>query len=150
MEWPITESEYNHPTWECNQLVIFPSSSLRPMQTDATSHNIVACCWGFLANNVASVCMGLNVWSVSNYTQQVSTLLWFHANGRNILGPTILRVVGQQCCVHLHGAFEERTWKPQFWGFIENVNVRVRIVSAFMGLQNWSFQFSPFTRFHTK
>ena len=30
------------------------------MQTDATSHNIVVCCWGFwgvLANNVASVCM---------------------------------------------------------------------------------------------
>ena len=30
-------------------------------KTDATSHNVVACCWGFLANNVASVCMGLNV-----------------------------------------------------------------------------------------
>ena len=29
------------------------------MQTDATSNNIVVCCWGFLANNVASVCMGL-------------------------------------------------------------------------------------------
>ena len=43
------------------------------MQTDATSHNIVACCWGFLANNVASVCMGPKVWSVSNYTQQVPT-----------------------------------------------------------------------------
>ena len=150
MEWLITESEYNHPTWECNQLVIFPSSSLRPMQTDATSHNIVACCWGFLANNVASVCMGLNVWPVSNYTQQVSTLLWFHANGRNILGPAMLRVVGQQCCVHLHGALEDRTWKPRFWCFIENVNVRVRIGSAFMGLQKWSFQFSPFTHFHTK
>ena len=42
-------------------------------KTDATSHNVVACCWGFLANNVASVCMGLNVWPVSNYTQQVPT-----------------------------------------------------------------------------
>ena len=35
--------------------------NLRPMQTDATSHNIVACCWAFLANNVASVYMGLKV-----------------------------------------------------------------------------------------
>ena len=76
---------------------------LRPMQTDSTSHNIVACCWGILANNVASVCMGLKVWSVSNYTQQVPTLLWFHANGHNVLGATVLRVVGQQCCIRLHG-----------------------------------------------
>ena len=43
------------------------------MQTDAASQDIVVCCWGFLANNVASVCMGLNVWPVSNYTQQVQT-----------------------------------------------------------------------------
>ena len=71
------------------------------MQTDATSDNIVACCWGVLANNVASVCMGLKVWPVSKYTQQVPTLLWFHANGQNMLGPTILRVVGQQWCVLL-------------------------------------------------
>ena len=28
--------------------------------------------------------------------------VWFHANGRNMLGPTMLRVVGQQCCVCLH------------------------------------------------
>ena len=45
--------------------------------------------------------MGLNVWPVSNYTQQVPTLLWFHGNRRNMLGPTMLRVVGQQCCVRL-------------------------------------------------
>ena len=43
------------------------------MQTDATSHNIVAGCWGFLTNNVVFVCMGLKVLSVSNYTQQVPT-----------------------------------------------------------------------------
>ena len=29
--------------------------------------------------------------------QQVPTLSWFHANGRNKLDPTMLRVVGQQC-----------------------------------------------------
>ena len=29
-------------------------------------------------------------------------LLWFHANGRSMLGPTVLRVVAQQCCVRLH------------------------------------------------
>ena len=42
-------------------------------KTDATSYNIVAFCWGFLANNVASVCMDLKVWPVSNFTQQVPT-----------------------------------------------------------------------------
>ena len=26
------------------------------IQTDATSHNIVACCWGFSVSNAASVC----------------------------------------------------------------------------------------------
>ena len=66
-------------------------------------HYCVLLPWGFLANNVASVCMGLKVWPVPNYTRQVPTLLWFHANGRNMLDPTMLRVVGQQCCVRLHG-----------------------------------------------
>ena len=72
------------------------NTALKPMQTDATSHNIVACCWGFMANNVASVCMGLKVWHRSNYTQQVPTLLWFHTNGHNMFGPAMLHVVGQQ------------------------------------------------------
>ena len=134
------------------------------MQTDATSHNIVACCWpttcadlgkglewprppiflkflqniynkntemnvqmqflgplfpelgspsfffNFLhppLNNIASVCMGLKGLTVRfqiirNKCQQVPTLLWLHANGRNMLSPTILLVVGQQCCVRLH------------------------------------------------
>ena len=57
----------------------------RPTQTDATSHNIVACCCGFEANNVASACMYLKVWSVSNYMQQVPRLK-AHPNGRNIVG----------------------------------------------------------------
>ena len=56
-------------------------------QTDVTSAiSSRQHCWMLLANNVASVCMGLKVWPVSNYTQQVPTiptLLWFHANGRN-------------------------------------------------------------------
>ena len=38
--------------------------------------------------------------------QQVPTLLWFHANGRNMLGSTMLRVFDQQCCVRLHGPLE--------------------------------------------
>ena len=38
-----------------------------------------------------------------NNSQQVPTC---HANGRNILGATMLRVVGQQCCVRLHGLSE--------------------------------------------
>ena len=44
----------------------------------------------FLANNVASVCMGLKVWPVSNYTQQVPTLLWFHVIGRKHVGPVYM------------------------------------------------------------
>ena len=69
------------------------------MQTDATCWEQQCCV--LLANNVASVCMGLKVWPVSNCSQQVPTLLWFHANGRNMLRTTMLRVVGQQCCVLL-------------------------------------------------
>ena len=38
-----------------------------------------------------------------NKCQEVPTLLWFHANGRNMFGPTMLHVVGQQCYVRLHG-----------------------------------------------
>ena len=47
--------------------------------------------------------------------QQVPTLLWFHANGSNMLGPTMLRVVGQQCkqcCVRLW-AFTEVDVPPR-------------------------------------
>ena len=43
------------------------------MQTDATSPNNSQHCWVLLANNVAFACMGLKVWPVSNYTQQVPT-----------------------------------------------------------------------------
>ena len=83
---------------------------LRPMQTDATSHNIVACCWGFLANNVASVCMGLKVWAVSNYIQQVPTSAnivvvvgtsFVVPKSRTLKAHTNERNKSQQCCVLL-------------------------------------------------
>ena len=67
--------------WNCLFLRTF--AVLRPMQTDATSANNPQHCWVLLANNIASVCMDLKVWLVSNYTQQVPTLFCFHANGRN-------------------------------------------------------------------
>ena len=70
------------------------------MPTDSTSYNIVACCWPTMLRSFA---WALKIGPVSNYTQQVPTLLWFHANGRNVLGPTKLHAVGQQCCVRLHG-----------------------------------------------
>ena len=80
------------------------------MQTDATSANNSQHCWVLFANDVASVCMGLKVWPVSNYTQQLPT----SANivvvpckrtqqVTTLLGPTMLGVVGQQCWVRLHG-----------------------------------------------
>ena len=37
------------------------------------TQQVTTCCWGFLANNVASVCMGLKVSPISHYTQQVPT-----------------------------------------------------------------------------
>ena len=70
------------------------------MQTDATGANNSKHCWVLLANNVASVCMGLKVWPVSNYTQQVPTLLWFRVTG----GPNKSQHCwAQQCWVRLHG-----------------------------------------------
>ena len=43
---------------------------------------------------------------VHTFSRDHATLLWFHANGRNMLGQTILRLVGQQCCVRLRGPLE--------------------------------------------
>ena len=41
--------------------------------------------------------------------------------------------VGMQPPGHFSAAvFRNRTWTPQFWSFVENVNVRVRIISIFM------------------
>ena len=77
------------------------------MQTYATSHNIAACCWGFLDNNVATVCMGLK--SVTGFKlYATSANKCQHCCGSmqtdaTCLGPTMLRVVGQKCCIRLHG-----------------------------------------------
>ena len=81
-------------------------------------------CWAFCAhgpNNVGlrfgdhrtKEMLGLvapNVWRVSNISQQHPTsannsqqVPTCCANGRNMLGPTMLGLVGQQCCVRLHG-----------------------------------------------
>ena len=54
--------------------------------------------------------VGSEVWPVSNFIQQLPTsrnntqqhTTWC-ANARNMLGPTMLRLVGQQCCERLHG-----------------------------------------------
>ena len=50
----------------------------------------------FVGYNVASVCMGLKIWPVSNYMQQVPTLLWFLANGCNTFGPKMLQGCSQR------------------------------------------------------
>ena len=84
---------------------------------DATSHNIVASCLGFLANSVASDCMGLNVCPVSNYTQQVPTLLWFHGckrtqhvgpNSVACCWPTMLRPYSDWVASVCKRAFKQR------------------------------------------
>ena len=95
-----------------------PAIPLRPVQTDATSVNNSQHFWVLLANNVTSVWMGLNVWPVSNYMQQVPT----SANVvvvpckrtqqvTTLLGPTMLGVVGQQCWVRLHGPLTHKICK---------------------------------------
>ena len=55
---------------------------LRLMQTDATSHNIVACCWGFWILDHLH-------WSKSFTGFKVYATTCQH--GRNMLGPTMLR-----------------------------------------------------------
>ena len=64
------------------------------------------CCvlLGVLANNVASICMGLKFdrfQTIRNKCQYCCGSM--QPFGRNMLGPTMLGVVGQQCCVRLHG-----------------------------------------------
>ena len=62
------------------------------MQTDATTPNIVG---PAMLEVVASFCTKLKVWTVANFAQQLPiTASTGCANG----------VVGQQCCVCLHGA----------------------------------------------
>ena len=65
-------------------------------------------CWELLAHNVASVLRSfksltgfkLSATTPNNMQQDVTG----YANGRNMQHPTMLGVVGQQCCVRLHGA----------------------------------------------
>ena len=66
---------------------------------------------------VASVCM---VWPVSNRTQQVTVptsanIVVFPCKRTQqvttLLGPRMLGVVGQQCCVRLHGPLTRRGWR---------------------------------------
>ena len=53
--------------------------------------------------------------TIRNKCQQMPTLLWYHAKGRNMIGPKMLRVVGQQCCIRFHGPFR-RTDCSKFLG----------------------------------
>ena len=103
------------------------------MQTDATSANNSQHCWVLLANNVASVCMDLKVWPVSNYTQQVPTLLWFHANGRN---------KSQHC------------WAHKCWVLLANnvgsvcMGLKVAILALITALSVPSFSLCVYSPFH--
>ena len=75
------------------------------MQTDVT-------CWAqhcrvLLANNVASVCMGLKsefdrFQTIRNVPTNANIVV-VPCKRRNMLGPTLSRVVGQQYCARLHG-----------------------------------------------
>ena len=64
---------------------------LRPIQTDATSHNIVACCWGL------ACCIGLHGPNVRFQTIRNKCQ---HCCGSMQTEATCW---AQQCCVRLHG-----------------------------------------------
>ena len=70
------------------------------MQTDATSHNMVACCWGFVANNVASVCMDLLKSLIGFKLYATNANKCQHCCGSMQTDATCW---AQQCCVRLHG-----------------------------------------------
>ena len=60
-----------------------------------TEQKNVGCCW-------LKILTGLELSATTpNNTQQDVT---GYANGRKMQHPTMLGVVGQQCCVRLHGA----------------------------------------------
>ena len=75
------------------------------MQTDVTGHNTLVCCWGVLGPQCCVRLHGPK--SLTGFKLYATSanigLLWSYADGRNVLGPTMLRGVGQQCCVRLHG-----------------------------------------------
>ena len=81
------------------------------METDATSHNIVACCWGVF-DQQRCVCLhgpksltGFKLYATSANIVVVPCKRSQHVGPNNVAccWPTLLRVVGQQCCVRLHG-----------------------------------------------
>ena len=67
------------------------------LRRSRNNKNVGTCC--------AKSLTGFKPYATSaNKCQQVPpTLLWFHANRRNMLGPAMLRVYGQQFCARLHG-----------------------------------------------
>ena len=72
-----------------------------------TTPNIVGCCWRTMLRSFAWAQKFDRFQTIRNKCQQVPTLLWFHANGRNksqhCWAQQCLAVVGQQCWVRLHG-----------------------------------------------
>ena len=100
----------------CVMSVLGPNNVGRAVQTDATLLRYASAiteqkkCWELLAE------MFDRFQTLRDNIQQHATGC---ANGRNMYHPTKLRVVGQQCCVRLHGALQINvTW---FFGFFSGV-----------------------------
>ena len=70
---------------------------VRPMQTNAASHNVVTCCWQTI---LCPFCMGLKAWPISNYMQcvcEVSAVsswldLWLPTRRSQVHSPAWSRV----------------------------------------------------------
>ena len=60
-------------TWWCHGSLLLHFHWLKAHTNGRNKSQHCCVLLGFLANNVASVCMGLKVWPVSNYTQQLPT-----------------------------------------------------------------------------
>ena len=60
-------------------------------RTQHVGPNNVACCWPTMLRSFTWAQKFDRFQTIRSKCQQVPTLLWFHANGRNMLGPTMLR-----------------------------------------------------------
>ena len=84
------------------------------VQTDATTPNIVGSCCVRLHGDKSLTGFKLCATTPNNMQQHATGC----ANGRNMWRSTMLGVVGQQCCVRLHGQVNWMSWITSVAGTI--------------------------------
>ena len=107
---------------------------------------------GLLYQNLVSVCVCLRLFAW-NHNNGGTCCVWFetsHTFRTMQTDATLLANKTQQCFDLLCSfawIFRIRAWRPQFWRFVENVNVRIRTISIFM--QQFKNKASIFSYSHT-